>query len=82
MYREMARYGRDPFIVQRAKTTFNAPLKWKESRMVFTCSWSDFFIETADAWRAEAWYLREFTKQSCSVAEKVARTVRRESRAD
>lgn len=55
MYREMARYGRDPFTVQRSKTTFNAPLKWKEPRMVFTCSWSDFFIESADAWRPEAW---------------------------
>ncbi len=55
MYREMERYGRDPFTVQRSKTTFNAPLKWKEPRMVFTCSWSDFFIEAADAWRDEAW---------------------------
>jgi protein gp37 len=55
MYREMQRYGRDPYKVQRSKTTFNAPLKWKEPRMVFTCSWSDFFIESADAWRTEAW---------------------------
>ena len=55
MYREMQRYGRDPFTVQRSKTTFNAPLKWKEPKMVFTCSWSDFFIEAADAWRPEAW---------------------------
>lgn len=55
MYREMERYGRDPFTVQRSKTTFNAPLKWKEPRMVFTCSWSDFFIEAADQWRPEAW---------------------------
>lgn len=23
--------------------------------LVFTCSWSDFFIEQADEWRAEAW---------------------------
>ena len=29
-----------------------APSKW-----FFTCSWSDFFIEEADAWRAEAWRL-------------------------
>jgi protein gp37 len=55
MYRDMERYGRDPFTVQRSKTTFNAPLKWKEPRMIFTCSWSDFFIENADAWRDEAW---------------------------
>lgn len=55
MYREMERYGRDPFTVTRSKTTFAAPLKWKDPKMVFTCSWSDFFIESADAWRAEAW---------------------------
>jgi protein gp37 len=54
MYREKERYGQDPSIVVRSKTTFNAPLKWK-SGMVFTCSWSDFFIETADVWREEAW---------------------------
>jgi protein gp37 len=23
--------------------------------MIFTCSWSDFFIEQADGWRADAW---------------------------
>ena len=55
MYRDMKRYGRDPNIVQRAKpATFNAPLKWKEPQLIFTCSWSDFFIQDADAWRAEA----------------------------
>lgn len=25
--------------------------------MVFTCSWSDFFIEAADEWRDEAWQI-------------------------
>jgi protein gp37 len=55
MYRELLRYGRDPFTVQRSKTTFHGPLKWKEPRLVFTCSWSDFFIEAADQWRPEAW---------------------------
>lgn len=55
MYREMQRYGRDPFTVQRSKTCFDAPRRWKEPRLVFTCSWSDFFIEAADAWRPEAW---------------------------
>ena len=39
----------------RSKTTFNAPLKWKDSLRVFTCSWSDWFIEEADAWREEAY---------------------------
>jgi protein gp37 len=56
MYAEKNRYGQDPSTVVRSKPpTFNAPRKWAEPALVFTCSWSDFFIEDADAWRAEAW---------------------------
>lgn len=55
MYRDKKRYGQDPMLVVRSKTTFYDPLKWKEPKMVFTCSWSDFFIEQADSWRDEAW---------------------------
>lgn len=56
MYRDKKRYGQDPYTVVRSKApTFSAPLKWKDPRMVFTCSWSDFFIEEADEWRAYAW---------------------------
>jgi len=54
MYRDKERYGQEPSVVLRSKTTFNDPLKWKSGR-VFTCSWSDFFIEEADPWRHEAW---------------------------
>lgn len=55
MYREQRRYGRDPTVVVRSKTTFSDPLKWKERKLIFTCSWSDFFIEESDGWRDEAW---------------------------
>jgi protein gp37 len=55
MYRDKKRYGQDPSVVSRSKTTFEAPLRWPGRRMIFTCSWSDFFIEEADAWRREAW---------------------------
>ena len=56
MYREQKRYGNDPNKVVKAKSnTFNAPLKWIEPARVFTCSWSDFFIEEADEWRDKAW---------------------------
>lgn len=55
MYRDMARTPFDPHIVTRAKpATFNKPLHWKEPARVFTCSWSDFWIEEADHWREEA----------------------------
>jgi|SRR5208282_638687 len=50
------RFGFDFNTVRRAApATFNAPLRWKEPRRVFSCSMSDFFIEEADPWRAEAW---------------------------
>jgi protein gp37 len=55
MYRDKEKYGQDPMLVQRSKTRFNDPLKWTEGRVIFTCSWSDFFIEEADAWRRDAW---------------------------
>lgn len=55
MYREQERYGRNPRVVTRSKTTFYDPFKWKEPALVFTCSWSDFFIQEADDWRHEVW---------------------------
>ena len=63
MYRDKERYGQDPMLVVRGKTTFNAPLKWKEPKMIFTCSWSDWFIEHADPWRNEAWDIIKNTPQ-------------------
>ena len=54
--RDMTRFGKAFTTVTRtADTTFRSPLKWKEPAFVFTCSWSDFFIEAADDWRPEAW---------------------------
>lgn len=56
MFRDQKRYGRDPNVVIRSSdVTFYSPLKWKEPLRIFTCSWSDFFIEEADPWRTEAW---------------------------
>lgn len=55
MYREQTRYRGTPDVVQRSKTKFAEPLRWKEPARVFTCSWSDWFHEDADAWRDEAW---------------------------
>lgn len=55
MYRGKERFGLDGNQVIRGKSTFKNPLKWKEPKLIFTCSWSDFFIEDADGWRDEAW---------------------------
>src|SRR3990172_8990167 len=59
--RDMTRYGRDFYNVVRA-VGFGKPLSWPKpksltpwGRLVFVNSWSDFFIEEADAWRDEAW---------------------------
>ena len=69
MFRDMPHYGKDPNVVVRSKTTFDAPLKWAKSGKVqpgariFTCSWSDWFIAEADEWRAEAWDVVRRTPQ-------------------
>jgi protein gp37 len=63
MYRDKDRYGQDPTQVLRSKTRFNEPLKWKDPKLIFTCSWSDWFIEEADAWRPEAWAIIKATPQ-------------------
>lgn len=63
MFTAQRRYGQDPAQVVRTKT-WSSALKWQRQaeagdprRLVFTCSWSDFFIEQADQWRSEAWEL-------------------------
>lgn len=63
MYRDKDRYGQDPTTVLRSKTKFNAPLSWKEPKLIFTCSWSDWFIDEADEWRPEAWDIIKNTPQ-------------------
>lgn len=67
MYRDKKRYGQKPQIVVRSKPpTFNKPLNVQrevkegkrtnlQDRLVFTCSWSDWFNPEADEWRPEAW---------------------------
>ena len=62
MYAAQRRYGMDPADVRRVRArTFEAPLGWKDPAKVFTCSWSDFFIEAADPWRDEAWEIMRRT---------------------
>lgn len=63
MFRDMPKYGKDANVVTRSKTCFYDPLKWSEPRTIFTCSWSDFFIEEADAWRDEAFAIMALTPQ-------------------
>jgi len=57
MYRDKERYGQDPSDVVRSKSNFSAPLKWKEPKLIFTCSWSDWFIQEADGWRKALWQI-------------------------
>lgn len=78
MFRDQRRYGRDPSVVVRCSpSTFDAPLrsrKWAATRdrflaelgyhLVFVCSWSDFFHEKADPWRADAWDVIRRTPES------------------
>ena len=63
MFTEQRRYGNDPEVVRRSKTKFSDPLKWKEPKLIFTCSWSDWFHKDADPWRDEAWEVIRRTPQ-------------------
>jgi len=61
MFTAQERYGRNPAVVTRTGT-WRQPIKWDREaaaagrlERVFTCSWSDWFHEDADAWRDEAW---------------------------
>ncbi len=56
MHRMYDNKGIDPNIVGRTgDATFKQALRWKEPKMIFTNSMSDFFIEDADQWRDDAW---------------------------
>lgn len=55
MMRDKQKYGQDGTMIQRSKTKFLEPLKWKEPRKIFMSSWTDFFIKDADDWRPEVW---------------------------
>ncbi|MBK7380443.1 MAG: DUF5131 family protein [Ignavibacteriales bacterium] len=64
MFRDKERYGQDPNVVVRSsKPTFDKPLKIDKPSLIFTCSWSDFFVEEADGWRDEAWGIIRKTPQ-------------------
>jgi len=63
MYRDKERYGQSPTTILRSKTNFYDPLKWRDGSLIFTCSWSDWFIEEADGWRDEAWEIIRQTPQ-------------------
>jgi protein gp37 len=56
MYRDSMNNTRyDPLKVVRTKTVFDLPLKLKEPSKIFTCSLTDFFHESIDGYRNEAW---------------------------
>ena len=56
LYRDKRKQGQDASIIHRLlDQTFFKPLFWQESGRVFTCSYSDFFLEQADSWREDAW---------------------------
>ena len=61
--RDMKRFGKDFNTITRSKTTFRDPLKWNEPRMIFVCSWGDFFHDDVmDKTRDEAWEIMRRTR--------------------
>ena len=64
MFYAQQRRGLDPTQIKRCTTTWGQPLEWQreaeqagESKSVFACSYSDFFLTEADDWRDDAWAL-------------------------
>lgn len=56
MYRDSMKETRyNPRTVRKTTSVFNAPLRWKEPKKVFTSSLTDFFHEDCDSFRDEAW---------------------------
>jgi protein gp37 len=61
MFTAQRRAGLNPEVVVRT-SKWGEPHKWERAaaidhrrELVFTCSWSDWFHDTADRWRDEAW---------------------------
>lgn len=55
MYRDGQRFNYDARKVNRTKRAFTLPLQIKEPSKIFTCSLTDFFHPSIDAYRHEAW---------------------------
>ena len=68
MYRERKQYGQDPRQITRTKpNTFGKPITWaeKDPGLVFTSSWTDFFLEEVPYWwRHEAWKIIRSTPKN------------------
>jgi protein gp37 len=72
VYRQDAMYGSGvrSSDVRKNVTTYDLPIKRKRDKtyklrsgqMVYTCMTSDFFVEQADEWRAEAWAMIRLRK--------------------
>ena len=64
MHRIYDSKGVNPNLVRRTSdASFYQALSWKQPKMIFTNSMSDFFIEEADQWRFEAWEIIRRTPQ-------------------
>ncbi len=54
MFRDKKRFGqKGSEIYKSSNATFRKPLKIKDNEKIFTCSWSDFFLQEADGWRGQ-----------------------------
>jgi len=69
VYRRDAQHGIDSKIVRKTKS-FDLPIRKKRNgeykipsgTLVYVCFTSDFFVEDADGWRAEAWEMMRLRK--------------------
>lgn len=67
MHRQRSRFVEDTTKVKRTSAaTFTMPLTKKNiaGKIVFVCSWSDFFIEKGDRWRENVWKIIRNTPET------------------
>lgn len=57
MFRDKERYGQKGYEIKQVSEKYNNNIlkSLTAPSRIFTCSWSDFFLEEADQWRAAAW---------------------------
>lgn len=83
VYRTDGKYGKDSTVVTKTEK-FGLPLQKKKNgeykipsgNLVYTCFTSDFLIEDADEWRAEAWEMMRIRQTATVPATGLGRWIR------
>ena len=62
MHRILEGQKKDGNLIFQSPSEIEKPKQWKNPKLIFTCSMSDFFIEETDEWRDKYWEVIKETK--------------------